>query len=74
MIPFKPFSLLILLALKCQAMPQYDYPAYDEYGNVIEQFERPPVGTCTLPADLGRAGKKICSYFHSHQNTYILAY
>ena len=57
MIPFTPFSLLILLALNCQAMPQYDYPAYDEYGDIIEPFERPPVGTCNLPSDLGGTGK-----------------
>ena len=60
MIPFTPFSLLILLPLNCQAMPQYDYPAYDEYGDIIGPFERPPVGTCNLPADLGGTGKKMC--------------
>ena len=61
MIIFKQCSWLILLALNCQAMPQYDYPAYDAYGNTIEPFEI-PVGTCNLPADLGGKGKKICSY------------
>ena len=39
-------------------MPQYDYPAYDEYGDIIQPFESPPVGTCNLPADLGGTGKK----------------
>ena len=59
MIPFKKqFSFLILLAMNVQAMPQYDYPAYDEYGDIIQPFERPPVGTCSLPADLGGTGKK----------------
>ena len=59
MIPFKKqFSFLILLAMNVQAMPQYDYPAYDEYGDIIQPFERPPVGTCNLPADLGGTGKK----------------
>ena len=65
MIPFKPFSLLILLALNSEAMPQYDYPAYDEYDDIIEPFELPPVGTCNLPTDLGGAGKKICSYTYA---------
>ena len=44
--------------MNVQAMPQYDYPAYDEYGDIIQPFERPPVGTCSLPADLGGTGKK----------------
>ena len=59
---FKQFSWLILLALNCQAMPQYDYPAYpayDEYGDIIQPYEGPPVGTCQLPTDLGGSGKKI---------------
>ena len=54
---FKQVSWLILLALNCQAMPQYDYPAYDEYGDIIEPLEGPPVGTCNLPSDLGGTGK-----------------
>ena len=56
MIIFKQCSWLILLALNCQAMPQYDYPAYDEYGDIIEPLEGPPVGTCNLPSDLGGTG------------------
>ena len=44
--------------MNVQAMPQYDYPAYDEYGDIIQPFESPPVGTCNLPADLGGTGKK----------------
>ena len=57
----KQFSWLILLALNCQAMPQYNYPAYDydEYGDIIVPLGGPPVGTCNLPADLGGIGKKI---------------
>ena len=55
MIPFeKQFSLLMLLGVNCQAMPQYDY---DEYGDTIQPVEGPPVGTCSLPSDLGGTGK-----------------
>ena len=73
MIPFKKqFSLLMLLALNCQAMPQYDYSAYDEdeYGDTIQPFEGPPVGTCNLPADLGGTGKKIYTVRTVNQDTY----
>ena len=49
--------------MNVQAMPQYDYPAYDEYGDIIQPFERPPVGTCSLPADLGGTGKKTHCLF-----------
>ena len=55
MIPIeKQFSLLMLLVVNCQAMPQYDY---DEYGDIIEPMEGPPIGTCSLPSDLGGTGK-----------------